>query len=298
MADGSLDPATRPSEPGSSGASVAEVTARDATGEASGRATDDWGFARQPFWLFSHLFAAAVIVSFVGLGLWQLDRLDERRQANALIEARIAEPLTLTSTPSTTDGSELDYRAIEAVVRFVESDLVRVANRSKNGVAGEHVVAVVELADGSAIAVNRGFVPLGLTEALDPVPSGPVAVTGWLRATVERGRFGVEDLGTGDLLPRFDTSAVAARLGRDLPPVWLQLASVDGAVAGPTGLPEAIELPPLDDGPHIGYAAQWFIFATLGIVFYGLLLRRRARGHGSTVTVATTDPVAGRAVDA
>jgi len=38
-----------------------------------------------------------------------------------------------------------------------------------------------------------------------------------------------------------------------------------------------VPLPELDDGPHLGYAAQWFIFATLGVLFYGALLRRNSR---------------------
>ncbi|MEM9566654.1 MAG: SURF1 family protein, partial [Actinomycetota bacterium] len=196
----------------------------------------DWRFARQPFWLFSHVFAGVVVVSFVALGLWQLDRLGERRDANRLIEDRTAEVLDLDTGAiagldrSTDDGSSLDYQAVVATVRTVESDLGRIVNRSGNGVAGEHVVAVVELADGTELAVNRGFLPLVPVIEPDPLPSGPVVVTGWLRATVERGWLGATDDGTGDELPRFDTERVASRLGRDLPPVWLQLDTVDGSV--------------------------------------------------------------------
>jgi len=248
--------------------------------------TTDWGFARQPFWLFSHLFAASIIVSFIGFGFWQLDRLDQRQAANRIIESRGDQTLVLDGWPSAEDGVELDFQAVEAEVRFVETDLGRVANRSSNGIAGEHVVAIVELADGSPLAVNRGFAPINLVQPLDPLPTGPVQVTGWLRDSVERETFGAEDLGTGPILPRFDTDAVAARLGRDLPSVWLQLATVDGDVPGPTGSPEALALPPLDDGPHLSYAVQWFTFAALGAAFYGALVRRRATGHRSTVTVA------------
>lgn len=251
----------------------------------------DWRFARRPFWLFSHVFAAAVIISFVGLGFWQLDRLDQRRAANALVEERSADVLVLDGAPrpEEPDGSDLDYRAVETVATFVDGDLARIANRTGNGVAGEHVVGLVELADGSFLAVNRGFVPLNFEADLDPLSSGPVPVTGWLRATVERGRLGAVDSGEGDLLPRFDTEQVAIRAGVDLPPVWLQVATVDGASSGPGGLPEALSLPPLTEGPHLGYAVQWFIFATLGVVFYGLLLRRRATGHRTTETVAASD---------
>ncbi len=250
----------------------------------------DWRFARQPFWLFSHAFAGVVIVSFVALGLWQLDRLGQRQDANRLIEERTAEVLdldtgALAGLTAGGDGSAVDYQAVRATVRTVESDLGRVVNRTANGVAGEHVVAVVELADGTELAANRGFVPLVPVIDPDPLPPGPVVVTGWLRATVERGWLGATDDGTGDELPRFDTERVATRLGRDLPPAWLQIETVDGAAPAGAAIPEPIPLPPLDDGPHLGYAVQWFIFATLGVIFYGLLVGRRATGHRSTITI-------------
>jgi hypothetical protein len=35
--------------------------------------------------------------------------------------------------------------------------------------------------------------------------------------------------------------------------------------------------PVLDDGPHLNYAGQWFIFATLTCIVYPLLVRRTAR---------------------
>ncbi len=244
----------------------------------------DWRFARRPFWLGSHLFALVVVVAFIAFGFWQLDRLDQRRSANAIIEARSGEAIVLDQWPdSDPDGSDLDFQAVEATIQFVDPELARVANRSSGGVAGEYVVAVAELIDGTPIAVNRGFVPTNVEVLLDPVPTEPVVVTGWLRASVDRGRFGVIDDGVSPIMPRLDTVQTAARYGQPMPPVWIQLATVDEAEPA-TLFPEPVPLPPLDDGPHLSYAVQWFIFATLGVVFYGLLLRRRAAGHQSTVT--------------
>jgi cytochrome oxidase assembly protein ShyY1 len=251
--------------------------------------TLDWSFARSPFWLFSHLFALAVVTVFVFLGLWQLDRLDERRASNAIVESRIAtvEPIAEALAAADRDGPDaLDYQRVEGPVRVLEADLGRVVNRSVDGIAGEHVVGIVELTDGRLLAINRGFVPVGYDQPLDQVPTEFIEASGWLRATVERETFGAADLGEGRLLPRFDTDQVGARLGQDLPSVWLQLApDSELAASGATQVPTALDLPPLDDGPHFGYAMQWFIFAILGVLFYGALVLRRARGHRSTVTV-------------
>lgn len=233
--------------------------------------TGDWSFARRPFWLLSHLFAVSVVVLFVILGFWQLSRLDQRRAANAVIVARTDAPtLELTAPPS---GPDLEFRTFRAEVTYLESDLARVVNRSQGEVAGEWVVAVVEMADGSPIAVNRGFVPVNADITLDPVPSGPVVLSGWLRNSVEtEGWFAVEDSGEGELMPRFDTQAVADRWGERLPTVFLQIAP-DLSVAT-ASFPDPVPLPPLGEGPHLGYAAQWFIFSILGVGFYLALLRR------------------------
>lgn len=257
----------------------------------------DWRFARRPFWVFSHVFAISVVALFVALGFWQLDRLDVRQERNELIESRTAETIVLAGRPEGgPDGAELDYQAVEATVRFVDADFVRVGNRSQGGAAGEHVVAIVELDDGSELAVNRGFVPSNAAVELQPVPDGPVRVQGWLRATVERGFIGATDDGRGTVLPRLDTERVAARLGRPLPTVWLQLAPAPddaageaGSPAGLTSFPDPVPLPPLDEGPHRGYAVQWFIFATLGSAFYAALLWRQSTGDRAVVAAPTIE---------
>jgi cytochrome oxidase assembly protein ShyY1 len=38
--------------------------------------------------------------------------------------------------------------------------------------------------------------------------------------------------------------------------------------------PRRVELPPLDDGPHLSYAIQWFAFATIAVGGAVLWLRK------------------------
>ncbi|MGA1569742.1 MAG: SURF1 family cytochrome oxidase biogenesis protein, partial [Ilumatobacteraceae bacterium] len=45
-------------------------------------------FALTPRWIAFHLVIAAAAVAMVNLGLWQLRRLDERRDFNATVEQR------------------------------------------------------------------------------------------------------------------------------------------------------------------------------------------------------------------
>ena len=244
----------------------------------------DWHFARRPFWLFSHLFAASVVLLFIFLGAWQLDRLQDRRATNEVIAARaLGEPEQFTSEP--VDVEALDYQRVVVDATFVDPDFVRIANRSQGGVAGQWVVGIVRLDDGSELAVNRGFIPSNTDSGLTPVPEGSTALTGWLRQSVERQWPGIVDNGEGTVLPRLDTERVAARLNRDLPDLWLQ---VEPAGAGLATFPDPVPLPPLGEGAHRSYAIQWLIFAVLGVAFYVALLRRRSKAIVDEVEDAPT----------
>jgi cytochrome oxidase assembly protein ShyY1 len=107
-------------------------------------------------------------------------------------------------------------------------------------------------------------------------PTGQVDVVGLVRKTEQRGSFGPKDPRTGTLtnLARVDVARVQKQVSERLDPVYVQLQSQDPA--GGTR-PAPVDPPALDEGPHFSYAVQWFIFATVAIVGYPLILRRRAR---------------------
>ncbi len=55
------------------------------------------------------------------------------------------------------------------------------------------------------------------------------------------------------------------------------------------GVPVPIARPVLDDGSHLNYMGQWFIFATLTCIVYPLLLRRTARNKAAEAAQAAFD---------
>jgi surfeit locus 1 family protein len=101
-------------------------------------------------------------------------------------------------------------------------------------------------------------------------------VEGLLMASQERGRFGPRDPAEGRLatLARADLQRLAQQVEEPLYPLYLQLGAQRPA---PGDLPVVLPLPVRGDGPHLGYALQWFSFALLGVGAYLLLLRRTAR---------------------
>jgi surfeit locus 1 family protein len=241
-------------------------------------AASDWSYTRRPFWVLSHLFAATVIGSFAFFGVWQLDRHGERRDVNAVVQDRSARPAVDVATALASGSpAEIDYLAVVDRGEYLAAEQVMVRNRSQAGVAGSWVVTPLRTESGPVILVTRGFVA-DVTAAADSVavPVGTVEISGWLRVTQERGSFGPRDPDEGRLgsLARVDVSRIDAQVPGEVAPMWLQLAQQQPAPVD--GIPAPVPLPEPDDGNHLSYAVQWFIFAGLGVIVYGLLLRRRA----------------------
>jgi surfeit locus 1 family protein len=235
-----------------------------------------------PKWIVSHVLMAGAIGLAIWAGFWQLDRLDQRKDRNAQIEARQAEPeVGISELVSAGDlysvADAVRYRNVRAAGRYQLDDEVLVRNRSLEGSAGFWVLTPLLFGDGSAVVVNRGWVPFsmgpGQPRGDATAPVGSVEVSGVVEETVTAGRFQVSDSAAGrlDSLARVDLARYADQLDYPILPVYIRL--VDQVPAQGSGLPARLPEPDLGEGPHLSYAVQWFSFALIGAVGYPLILR-------------------------
>jgi surfeit locus 1 family protein len=216
------------------------------------------------------VIAFVVAGTCVRLGFWQLDRLHGRRQANAVFEARGAEPVaTLTSI----DLAVLPYRDVTATGTYDPGHEWILSGRSQGGVAGNHVLTPLVLDDGTAVVVDRGWVPLDVAgvpvTGAAAAPGGRVTVTGLALPP---------DQVTAPAISPAPSITTRIDLGRaDLPyrllPVYVLLQNQDP----PRALPASVEPPTFDDGPHLSYAIQWFAFASIAVIGCVVLLTRDPR---------------------
>jgi cytochrome oxidase assembly protein ShyY1 len=245
-------------------------------------------FLLRPRWIGFHLLVVGGIVLMISLGFWQLRRWDQRKEFNAQVTSRIdlaAVPLD-ELVAAGADPDAVEWRAVEARGTYLPDEQVVVVNRSQGGRAGDMIVTPLELADGRILLVERGFVPLGA--AAGPPPDGDVAVLGRLRPSQERRRGGLSDPATGDLteVQRLDIERLTSQLPGPVVPMYVEL--VDAVPAPTDGDPEPVAAPELDEGPHLSYAVQWFIFATCVAGGWVLAVRRSIATR--RVTTADSPP--------
>lgn len=228
--------------------------------------------------------ALAVVLAavFVRLGVWQVDRLHERREANAFRESRLSLP-PLEIPPAAGPAADgLPWRRARIVGRYDFGREAVIRNRPHRGRPGVHVLTPLVPQEGPAVLVLRGWLPAadGLRPPLSRgrAAGEARAVTGIFQPAVPPGgetarRVPVE----GEerlVLSRPDVEAAA----EDLPYPTLGgvfLWATDPGPAGP--LLEPLPEPELTDGPHLTYAIQWFAFAAIALVGAVAYVRKEPR---------------------
>ncbi len=235
------------------------------------------GFLRKPRWIALGIFAVAMSVLCVRLGVWQLHRLHERRHDNLLYEQGMA--TAPESVESLVDaggsGASLLYRHATATGTYDVAHEVILYGRMNDDQPGNHVLTPLRLPDGRAVIVDRGWVPFDMdtppVNAAAP-PSGTVTVTGLLAPSVPDDS---PHTGNTTTYAHVDLGRIGAQLPYPVLSSYLQLQEQSPAQSGT--LPVPPPAPELDEGPHLSYAIQWFSFASIAALGFLLLVVREIR---------------------
>ena len=249
---------------------------------------------RRPAWSLGALVAAATVALCASLGLWQLDRLAQRRALNAQVEAGLTAPpapldellaaSTATGDVDDPDGPDVEYRRVAVRGTFEPASEALLTPRTRGGQPGFDVVTPLRLDDGRALLVDRGWVPYALDTppiADAPPPAGTATVEGFLRRAGQAARWSPRDGGPVVQASAVDVDLLAPQVGGPVVPGWY-VAAQDGAAVG--DLPRPVEDPLLDEGPHRSYAVQWFLFAAVVALGFPVLLRSRTRERAAGST--------------
>lgn len=232
---------------------------------------------RQPKWIVATVAVVVIAAVFVRLGFWQLDRLEERRAANAIGQERLAaEPERLPDllAEAGDDLESIEFRRVVVEGTYDPSREVLIRSQVELGQAGFHVITPLRTDQGWSVLVNRGWVPLPMdTPPVEPAPApGEVRQEGWVHLTEPRPPLGREDApGDVSVFNRVDIGRIGEQVDDVLAPVY-----VVSLGEGSEELPIPVDLPDFtDEGPHLAYAIQWFGFALVGLVGFYFLVRNK-----------------------
>lgn len=258
-------------------------------------------------WAIYIALAVVFAVACAFLSNWQFTRNEERSAQLELVDANYdAAPVPLAALiPANGELSRADqWRPVELVGEYVAEDQLLVRNRPHGGTAAFEVLVPFRLEDGRVFLVDRGWVPPAddgpEPDAVPAPPQGVVTVVARLKPS--------------EPLPSSGRSAPAGQV----PTINLPLVaeSVSPAVGGalelsaygilvsedpaPATAPQPLENPSEDPGPHLSYAIQWILFAIMGFVFIGYVIRTERRHRREDEEDAArrdgepTEPTAGR----
>jgi cytochrome oxidase assembly protein ShyY1 len=213
--------------------------------------------------------------------MWQFDRRAEARAAIDLVEANYERtPAPLTDVLDSLDDYEPSQQWTPVLLRgtYLSDEEMLVRNRPLQGRPGFEVLTPLLLEDGTVFVINRGWVPVGSAQdAPDHVadaPTGSVTVTARLRAgePLLDGRRSPE--GTNQIAT-IHLDEIADRLDRPTYTAAFGLVSTESPAPAETN---AVTVKPEpDEGPHLSYALQWFVFALIGFAGLGWALREEYR---------------------
>lgn len=254
-----------------------------------------WAFLRSRRWLGYFALLLVFSIACVLLGNWQFARRAEARAEIARIDRNYDAPGIpigeAIPDPSAFDESLWKWQTVDLVGEYAgEPFLAR--NRPGGGGVGSDVVQALRLDDGRVLFIDRGWVPIAGSDEVPadlPAPfAGEVEVSARLRAS-EPPIAGRE--ASGRSVPSIEVPLMAEIAG--LAPEEAYLGAYGQLVSenppGETGV--LAERPERDEGPHLSYALQWYVFILIACIGVAYAARQEFRSlnagddteHGESV---------------
>ncbi len=238
-------------------------------------------------WILTTLLVIAGVGVLVRLGIWQLDRLAQRRAFNNRVSAQItASELDLNqNTGLEAQLFDMEYRKVVVQGQYDFTQEVLLRNQELDGKLGFHVLTPLRIANSAnTVLVDRGWIPFDQAspeKRKQYQEPGEVTVQGVIRRPQTKPDFGgVPDPTLAPGETRLDAwniinlERIQQQTNQTLLPVYIDQAPDSSW----TGLPaRQLVLPEITEGPHLGYAMQWFTFAAILGLGYPFFVRKQLR---------------------
>ena len=221
----------------------------------------------RPRWIVGSIIVLALVALFVNLGLWQLRRLDERKALNETLRERSQATIDLPQSAwghvGVFKSRQLEHQRVRVRGTYDTAKEVLVRFQTHEAQPGYDVITPLKTGEG-VVFVDRGWVPERLGEEWPAqraaAPEGEVTVVGVIAYPDDTPARPIREDGVL-VVSGVQPYSIADELGIDSNktlPYYLRAVS-----SGEDRFPIADGEPDLSEGPHLNYAIQWFIFATV-----------------------------------
>ena len=253
-------------------------------------------------WIRLHVLIWLILIpAFIGLGMWQQGRYHERSAQNAVLRAAMhAAPVpveTIDAVGATVPKAER-WKQVTVTGVYDPAHQYLARNHQQNGNPGFYVITPLALPDGTAVLVNRGWIPAdgADAQATPPIPAAPggtVTVTARLQMSETKASTGIKDVTAGvpaGQISLVNTEALATTTG-----LRLRGGYVERITSIPADSPAIATLgePSLDEGPYLAYWFQWWLFAAVAAGAWVVIIRREAQHRVAAAEEAEDDEDAG-----
>ncbi|MGH8657749.1 MAG: SURF1 family protein [Gammaproteobacteria bacterium] len=225
-----------------------------------------------------------VLALFTGLGVWQLERAEQKRELKEIYMKRSKlNPLGPKGLVLGRSAEVVAWRRVRAYGRYDASTTVLLDNQILNGIPGYFVLTPFRMQlQGYWVLVNRGWIPLQGDRRWVPqivTEEKETEITGLARPLYRPAIMLGEDeperlSATVWRVLSVDPERLAAKVKHRLLPLVIELDP-----AGSSGFRREWRIPGTGEERHIAYAVQWFAFAAVVLV---LSLRACAHRPGQS----------------
>jgi len=176
----------------------------------------------------------------------------------------------------------MEWRAVTVTGEYDFDNQVVLRNQYFGDQYGYHLITPLRF-DGEAVLVDRGWIPADGNDAPQDWrkydEAGPVTVVGQIRLGQGKPVFGgvaEAELNSGQTRRvawnNLDVSGISGQIPSRTLPVYVQPSASENDDQPPIPSQPVLEL---TEGPHFGYALQWFAFAAILSIGYPFYLQRQ-----------------------
>ena len=224
------------------------------------------------------LFMTPVLLS---LGIWQLQRAEEKQQLiDKQLQGKTEQLSEINDVSLSGIGDDWSYRMLRVSGHYSLNGYLLLDNRTRDGVVGYEVINLFQTDDGKLLLVNRGWVkappyrdelPIvtsGLVETLVSVTiKGSIYFHSSRVFTLSEERV---PQGWPKRIQKLDINALSNELGEEIYPFTVRLSDDNQPGALQTGW----KISQMSPDKHVGYAVQWFSLALVLVVMTALSIRK------------------------